>query len=58
MLAVVAAVLFLIALVFELASLTLGPAGALAFITAGLLCLALHLAGVGAGSSNSRFTSP
>jgi hypothetical protein len=53
MLAVVAAVLFLIALVFELAGFTLGPAGASAFITAGLLCLALHLAGVGASSTRS-----
>jgi hypothetical protein len=47
MLAIVAAVLFLIALIFELASVTLGPLGALVFITAGLLCLALQLAGVG-----------
>jgi hypothetical protein len=47
MLAIVAAVLFLIALVFELASLGFGSLGALVFITAGLLCLALQLAGVG-----------
>ena len=47
MLAIVAAVLFLIALVLELASVALGPVGALVFITAGLLCLALQLAGVG-----------
>ena len=47
LLAIVAAVLFLIALVFELASVTLGPLGALVFITAGLLCLALQLAEVG-----------
>jgi hypothetical protein len=47
MLAVVAAVLFLIALVFELVSFAIGPLGALVFITAGLLCLALQLAGVG-----------
>jgi hypothetical protein len=47
MLAVVAAVLFLIALVFELASFAIGPLGAFVFITAGLLCLALQLAGVG-----------
>jgi hypothetical protein len=47
MLAIVAAVLFLIALIFELAGLVIGPLGALVFITAGLLCLALQLAGVG-----------
>ncbi len=47
MLAIVAAVLFLLALVFELANLALGPLDALVFITAGLLCLALQLAGVG-----------
>jgi len=47
LLAIVAAILFLIALVFELASVTLGPLGALVFITAGLLCLALQLAEVG-----------
>lgn len=50
MLAIVAAVLFLIALVFELAALALGVLDALVFITAGLLCLALHLAGVGSSS--------
>ena len=47
MLAIVAAVFFLIALVFELASLGFGSLSALVFITAGLLCLALQLAGVG-----------
>jgi hypothetical protein len=50
MLAAVAAVLFLIALVLELAALAFGVADALVFITAGLLCLALHLAGVGSSS--------
>jgi hypothetical protein len=47
MLAIIAAVLFLIALVFELAGLAIGLLDALVFITAGLLCLALQLAGVG-----------
>lgn len=51
MLAIVAAALFLIALVFELVfglgRLGLGPLGTLVFITAGLLCLALQLTGVG-----------
>jgi hypothetical protein len=53
MLAIVAAVLFLIALIFELATLALGVLDALFFITAGLLCLALHLAGVGSSSMRS-----
>jgi hypothetical protein len=47
MLAIVAAVLFLIALVLELATLAFGVVDAFVFITAGLLCLALHFAGVG-----------
>jgi hypothetical protein len=49
MLAIVAAVLFVIALIFELAGITLGVFTATVIVTAGLLCLALHLAGVGAG---------
>jgi hypothetical protein len=48
MLAIVAAVLFLIALIFELVGFSLGVLTATVFVTAGLLCLALHLAGVGA----------
>ncbi|WP_169747811.1 hypothetical protein [Pseudonocardia acaciae] len=47
MLATVAAVLFLIALIFQLAGLGLGPVSATVLVTAGLLCLALDLAGVG-----------
>ena len=47
MLALVAALLFLIALIFELASLALGPITATVLITAGLLCVALYLAGIG-----------
>ena len=54
MLAIVAAVLFLVALVFELAALALGVLDALVFITAGLLCLALHLAEVGSSSLRGR----
>jgi hypothetical protein len=49
MLAIVAAILFAIALVLDLAKLALGPLDVLAFIAAGLLCLALQFAGVGAG---------
>jgi MFS-type transporter involved in bile tolerance (Atg22 family) len=57
MLAIVAAVLFLVALIFELATLAVGVLDALLFITAGLLCLALHLAGVGSSSMRGRLRS-
>lgn len=50
MLAIVAAVLFLIALIFQLAGITLSVITAPVLVTAGLLCLALHLAGVLAGT--------
>ncbi|MGH8078240.1 MAG: hypothetical protein ACREX8_05410 [Gammaproteobacteria bacterium] len=53
MLAIVAAVLFAIALILDLADTTLGPLDVLAFIAAGLLCLALQLAGIGASSTRS-----
>lgn len=47
MTAIVAAVFFAIALIMDLADAS--PAfGAGVFVTAGLLCLALHMAGVGA----------
>jgi hypothetical protein len=47
MLAIVAAILFAIALIMDLAEVSAGVAAS-AFVTAGLLCLALHLAGIGA----------
>jgi len=47
MLAIVAAVLFLLALIFELAGISLSVITATVLLTAGLLCLALSLAGVG-----------
>jgi hypothetical protein len=50
MLAIVAAVLFGIALIFDLATISLGSLGSATFMLAGLLCLALHLAGVGSRS--------
>jgi hypothetical protein len=46
--AIVAAVLFAIALVFDLAGIVLGPVDSFAFLAAGLPCLVLQLAGVGA----------
>jgi hypothetical protein len=47
MLAIIAAVLFLIALIFELAGIALGTLTDQVFITAGLLCVALYMAGIG-----------
>jgi hypothetical protein len=55
MLAMVAAVLFAIALIFQLAGTTLGThIGSSTFIAAGLMCLALHQAGVGTSTSWRR----
>jgi tetrahydromethanopterin S-methyltransferase subunit C len=46
MFAVIAAVLFALALIFDLTGTSLGNLGPTAFMLAGLLCIALHLAGV------------
>jgi hypothetical protein len=46
MLAIVAAILFAIALIMDLADASIGIAAG-TFVTAGLLCMALHMAGVG-----------
>jgi hypothetical protein len=48
MFAIIAAILFAIALILGLAGVGLGPVGPQTFTVAGLLCLALHLAGLGA----------
>ena len=48
MLAIVAAVLFAIALIIDLAEADIGIAAG-TIVTAGLLCVALHMAGVGVG---------
>jgi hypothetical protein len=45
--AIIAAVLFALALLFELANLSVSVITATVLLTAGLLCVALHLAGVG-----------
>ena len=50
MLAIVAAVLFAIALILDIAGVGLGPLGPSTVMLAGLLCLALQFAGVGARS--------
>jgi MFS-type transporter involved in bile tolerance (Atg22 family) len=55
MLAIVAAILFALALVLHLADVALGPLDPTAFMLAGLLCLALQFAGVGSRTrSRSR----
>lgn len=52
MLAVIAAVLFALALILELASVAgLGVISVAVLTTAGLLCIALHLSGVGASTN-------
>ncbi|MEV1242216.1 hypothetical protein ACIBO2_50615 [Nonomuraea sp. NPDC050022] len=49
MFALIAAVLFLLALIFEIANVAVGGVlTATTLSTAGLLCVALHLMGVGA----------
>lgn len=48
MLAIVAAGLFLLALIFELAGVAVSVISATVLLTVGLMCLALHLAGIGA----------
>ena len=47
MIAIVAAVLFGLALLFQLAGLAISVITADVLVNAGLLCVALHLAGVG-----------
>ena len=47
MLAIAAAVLFLIALIFELIGFSISVITPIVLLTAGALCVALHLAGVG-----------
>lgn len=47
MLAIVAAVLFGLALIFDLAGFSLAVITSGILVTAGLLCLALYLAGIG-----------
>ncbi len=54
MLAIVAAVLFGLALIFELARYSLDIITSQLLVTAGLLALALHLAGVGSRTSGWR----
>lgn len=54
MIAIVAAVLFVLALIFQIAGFALGPIGWQVLVTAGLLCMALHMAGIGSRSYSRR----
>jgi hypothetical protein len=47
MTAIIAAILFGLALLFQLANFSISIITATVLVTAGLLCVALHLAGVG-----------
>jgi hypothetical protein len=47
MLAIAAAVLFLIALIFELTGLSIAVITPTVLLTLGAICIALHLAGIG-----------
>ena len=55
MIAIIAAVLFGLALLFQLTGMSFGSVvNATTLITAGLLCVALHLAGVGTAIRRRR----
>lgn len=52
--AIAAAILFAIALILHLAHLSLGPLDETAFLLAGLLLTALHIAGIGTARRSYR----
>ncbi len=54
MLAIVAAVVFALALLLALLSVSLGPISVEVLLLLGLLCVALYLAGVGSRSYGRR----
>jgi Tfp pilus assembly protein PilV len=54
MLAIVAAVLFGLALIFDLAGVSVEVLTSQFLVTAGLLCLALYLAGIGSRTVSAR----
>ncbi|MFC6089132.1 hypothetical protein Q5530_18140 [Saccharothrix sp. BKS2] len=55
MLAIIAAVIFGLAFLLDLAGASLGVMDSGALLFAGLLCVALHLAGVGSGARSLSF---
>ena len=54
MLAIVAAVFFGLALIFDLAGISIQVISSGVLVTAGLLCLALYLAGIGTRTVSGR----
>ena len=58
MVAIIGAVLFGLALLFQLAGIAVPVLTADVLITAGLLCVALHLAGIGTTRRTRSRTSP
>ncbi|WP_309116078.1 hypothetical protein ACQPW3_31305 [Actinosynnema sp. CA-248983] len=55
MFAIIAAVIFGLALLLDLANASLGTVDGGTLLMAGLLCVALHLAGVGTGARAFSF---
>ncbi len=55
MLAIIAAVIFGLAFLLDIAGASLGALDSGALLLAGLLCVALHMAGVGAGARSLSF---
>ena len=58
MTAIIAAVLFGLALIFQLANFSLSVISSTVLVTAGLLCVALHLAGVGNTVQRAQLPPP
>ena len=54
MLAAIAAVLFTIAVVLDIANVRIGPLTSSVFIAAGLVCLSLQIAGIGPALRRDR----
>jgi hypothetical protein len=54
MFAIIAAVLFALALIFDLTKTGIGDISANTLVIAGLLCVALHLTGIGAAWRGGR----
>jgi hypothetical protein len=55
LLAIIAAALFALALILDLAKASLGTITSGTLLIAGLLCVALHMAGIGASARGRNF---
>jgi hypothetical protein len=55
MFAIIAAVLFALALIFDLTKTSVGDVSTNTLLLAGLLCVALHLAGIGTAWRGRRW---